>query len=74
MPTQKELPGEGKKPTHRLTLRVEGRIDIEVSGIQRAIQLAEAFRSALKSLKEVEHKNGSAPKGALERRLEQLVI
>ena len=63
-----------KKLTHRLSLRVDGTVTIDKAGQSRELQLAVVFRTILKSIKTVEHKNGAPPKGAPERRLEQLVL
>jgi len=64
---------KGKKFTHRLHLRMEGTIDIDEEENKKTILLAAAFRDELTHLVGVSHKWGSAPKSALERKLEKMI-
>ena len=61
----KNYQAKDKKHTHRLTLRLEGRIEITTQERgTKTVQISEAFRTVLKGIKDIEYKGGSAPKGA----------
>ena len=64
--------------THRVTLHIAGTIDIdrEINGETKVqkVTLSHAFRKVLTAMEGISHRWGSAPKGALERRLEKLVL